>query len=830
MTINVQDILSALFEPAETVWFRIFDDKKRRVFPGAKISCEGAKYRSIEKELKEYNSLGYGIFLVINYGGNDDKSITRINAQFVEMDNDSFDVQQQKLVNFPLKPSMVIKTQKSFHAYWFMDSNAEVNRFRYIQQQLVEYFDGDQMCVNESRVMRMPGFNHCKLDTPVMVKCVSFHPERRYSQEQLSTVLPTIEDKPVPKMSGSEKGLDIVMRSCDFLQHCKTDAATLSEPEWYAMITNLAVFEKGADLIHELSSPYLGYDYSATQKKINHFLSSGTKPIKCETIHEKCFKCPKYKSGDCGVKSPAALCYKPVSDEVLVDIISDLPVTGTAIKDIKTAEEFALNYLYNQDIVIADVIINSELRDHFKLKASYLKSLMQVYKNCSREYSKKSAAKAVNEELFLPDWYEPTEHGGLKFLPGILSKYLSEKENVIYAAEQYYSYQNGVYEEISEMEAQMMVKSKMIERETKMAQITDAEKQWRLLIRRDIRELNSNPYLINLRNGLYNIFEDSLEPHTPDYYSTVQLNVNYDKNADCPLFKKFLSDSMNGDMDQVSLIQEMLGYFLIPINVAQKCFVIVGAAGAGKSVLLRVLNDVLLGKKNVSNVSWQALNERFKTAELFGRLANIFADLPTKNIDDNGIFKALVGEDYLTVEKKNKDPFSFQSTARLLFSCNSIPRNYGDKSEGFYRRLIIIRFDHTVPAEERDPELLEKFRAEADGIFLFALEGLYRLMENQYKFSETQVNADELQKYREDSDSVLSFVKDCCRIDPKEKESSSDLYLEYKQYCIDSGLKNYSQKAFVQQLLALFPQITRDINRREKRRTLVGISASDFLD
>ncbi|MCC8104979.1 MAG: hypothetical protein LIO99_03025 [Clostridiales bacterium] len=85
------------------------------------------------------------------------------------------------------------------------------------------------------------------------------------------------------------------------------------------------------------------------------------------------------------------------------------------------------------------------------------------------------------------------------------------------------------------------------------------------------------------------------------------------------------------------LIQEMLGYFLIPVNSAQKCFVIVGAASAGKSVLLRVLNDVLLGKKNVSNASWQALNERFKTAELFGKLANIFADLPTKNIDDNGI-------------------------------------------------------------------------------------------------------------------------------------------------------------------------------------------------
>ena len=201
----------------------------------------------------------------------------------------------------------------------------------------------------------------------------------------------------------------------------------------------------------------------------------------------------------------------------------------------------------------------------------------------------------------------------------------------------------------------------------------------------------------------------------------------------------------------------MLGYFLIPVNSAQKCFVIVGVASAGKSVLLRVLNDVLLGKQNVSNVSWQALNERFKTAELFGKLANIFADLPTKNIDDNGIFKALVGEDYLTVEKKNKNPFSFQSSARLLFSCNSIPKNYGDKSEGFYRRLIIIRFNHTVPQDKRDPELLDKFRMEADGIS-FALEGLRRLMNNHYVFSGDAVNTDELQQYSQESD--LSVVRE----------------------------------------------------------------------
>ena len=237
-----------------------------------------------------------------------------------------------------------------------------------------------------------------------------------------------------------------------------------------------------------------------------------------------------------------------------------------------------------------------------------------------------------------------------------------------------------------------------------------------------------------LKNGLFNVLEDTLTEHTPDCYSTVQPSVSYNKEADCPRFKQFLIDSMDSDKEQVNLIQEILGYFLVPVNHAQKCFVIVGVAGAGKSVLLRVLNEIFLGRQNVSNVSWQALNERFKTAELFGKLANIFADLPTKNIDDNGIFKALVGVDYLTVEKKNRNPFSFQCNARLLFSCNSIPKNYGDRSDGFYRRLLIMRFNKTVPKEKRDPNLIDKFRAEADGIFLFALEGLKRLISNGYKF------------------------------------------------------------------------------------------------
>lgn len=827
MAVTAQDIINCLFNPNDVVNLRVFDDTKTSGFTGAKMTIEAGKFTTIEEKLVKHNEQNRGVFFVVNYGGDTDKSITRINAQFVEMDDLSFDEQQKRIDAFPLAPSIVIKTRKSLHTYWLM-CDAKVEKFREVQKQLVDYFHGDPMCVNESRVMRLPGYYHCKKE-PVMVECISFHPERKYTQEQLMNVLPSVEKKVVERKTGHEKGLEIMLHSCEFIKHCKVNAETLPEHDWYAMISNVAPFAGGTSLIHELSSPYPKYTFEETQEKINHYLTSDTRPITCKTIAEKGYKCPLYMNGTCTCKAPAAMAYKPLSTESLSEMIAELPITNNAVIDIQTAKKFIETYLYNQDVVTAETLINHAIKEKFRFTNSLLKPLNTAYKELSKAYKAKASRSFDKESLELPEWYTVTS-AGIKFLPGILADNLAKTEYVFFAADQHYRYHDGVYEEISLMEAQRMVKEHMLARETKMGQITDAEQQWRLMIQKDIRELNPNPYNINLKNGIYNVIDDTLIPHSPEYYSTVQLNVSYDEKAECPRFKKFLEEVMGGDAEQVALIQEILGYLLIPVNSAQKCFVIVGIGGAGKSVLLRVINDILLGKKNVSNVSWQALNEKFKVAELFGKLANAFADLPTKNIEDNGIFKALVGEDFLTVEKKHKNPFSFQSFARLIFSCNSIPKNYGDRTEGFYRRLIIIRFNNTVPKEKRDPDLIEKFRAEADGIFLFALEGLKRLINNRFVFSETKVNAAELQQYREDSDSMLSFIKECCEIGNEYVCGSTELFTAYKVYCEECGLKPYSQRTFVQQVTAAYPEITRGVDTTGRRRILSGVRVNDILE
>ena len=829
MTVSAQEVINALFNPSDTVCLRVFDDRKKGIFKGCKIETPAGKFASVIDTLKEHNSKNRGIFYVVNFGGHEDKDIKRINAQFVEIDDKSFEQQMQLIEAFPLKPSMIIKTRKSLHTYWFMDNSAQVSRFRTVQKALAGHFGGDPSVVNESRVLRLPGFNHCK-EEPIPVECILFHPERKYSQNQLLEHLSfTEEEKPKTGMTGhgTQKGLDIVLRSCDFLKHCKENAGKLSESDWYAMITNLSVFKGGYEAVHELSGTYPGYSKEETDAKISHFLESGTKPMCCRTIAEKGYVCPHLDDGSCTCRSPAARCYVPLDTDTLTTIIKALPRTDREIEDIKTAKTFVEDYLFNVDSVTAQALITYELRYRFDFRKEDIRPLLSLHKELYRHLQSSSDALKNKSSVPVPDWYEMTESGP-RLMPGILAKHMADNENTFYAAEEYHHYEDGVYRRMSELEARNTVREKLLLQYAKLSQITDAEGQWKMQITKDMKDLNPNPFVINLKNGLYNILEDSFSEHTPSYPSTVQLNARYVPGSECPRFMAFLHESLPDD--QIPLVQEMLGYFLIPTQRCQKCFLIVGVPGAGKSKLLQVLNEVLLGKENVSNVTWQALNERFKPAELYGKLANIFADLPTKNIDDNGIFKALVGEDYMTVEKKNKNPFSFLSVARLMFSCNSIPKNYGDKSDGFYRRLIIIRFEKTVPVEKRDPSLIEKFHSEAEGILLFAIDGLKRLISRNWIFSETERNRNELVRYKEDSNSVLAFIKDCTVLDETSEVSTMETYNAYKTYCEKCGLSPYSQKNFTQEIRNSCPSLIYGKDKIGRRHTWRGLRLEEYLD
>lgn len=824
LNIPIEEFLRPFFDPGETVCLRVFDDRKTGTFKGAKLETKIAQVSSIMDTLKKHNAMNRGIYFVVNYGGHEDNDITRINAQFMECDDLSLEDQLAQINAFPLEPSLIVKTQKSLHTYWLV-KEAEVASFRRVQKRLIAHFGGDKSCINESRVLRLPGFKHCKAE-PVMVECVKFNPELSYTQAELEAVLPEVPDEPTrsttPGLKGSRKGLTLVQRGCDFIKHCQENGATLSEHDWYAMIANLAVFEGGDKLIHELSQKYPKYNPGETESKIQHFLESGTKPMTCRTIAEKGFQCPRLEDGSCSCKAPAAMCYKPLTIEELRELMKSIEVKKSAVDDIRSAQDFVKEYLYNIESVIAETFINYELKNYFGLKASDVKPLVSMHKDIYKRYAGSKETRRETSEVELPEWYEITEHGGLRFISGLLANHMAANVEAFYGAGSYYFYEHGVYSANEDLWASAKAREFMIPRYASMNAIMDTVGQWKMLIRKPVREINCNPFIINVQNGLYNVLDDGFKPHTPKYFSTVQIMATYQEEAKCPYYLAFLSSVLQDE--EIHLMQEIFGYLLIPVNKAQKSFVFVGAPNAGKSTLLSVAQEILLGSENVSNIPWQSLGDRFNKAELFGKLANIFADLPSKSIDDNGMFKALTGEDYITGERKNKDPFSFRPYARLLFSCNEIPRNYGDRSDGFYRRLIIIRFDNSVPKSKRDPNLREKLASERDGILMWALIGLKRLIANSYEFTETERTRAELQRYRVESNSVLSFVEENCELSEDGEAVRDELFSRYKDYCNNAGLKPQSQANFNKEIEASSQGIKRGRDKLSKRRTWKGIS------
>ena len=166
---------------------RVFSDKKGTGFKGKNLSFNMNDFPSKSKILMAHNEANRGIFFVVNSGGNSDRKINKINAQFFECDTLSLEDQMENISKFPLEPSIIVQTKKSLHVY-FLIKDGKVEKFREIQKKLAKHFKGDGSCINESRVMRVPGFYHCK-EEPIRVKCIKFNPNLFYTQEDLGREL-----------------------------------------------------------------------------------------------------------------------------------------------------------------------------------------------------------------------------------------------------------------------------------------------------------------------------------------------------------------------------------------------------------------------------------------------------------------------------------------------------------------------------------------------------------------------------------------------------------------------------------------------------------------
>ncbi|HAU4837208.1 TPA: DNA primase [Clostridioides difficile] len=389
------------------------------------------------------------------------------------------------------------------------------------------------------------------------------------------------------------------------------------------------------------------------------------------------------------------------------------------------------------------------------------------------------------------------------FLFDEFAKYIKNNNHVIKINDQLHLYKDGIY-----VDGQARIEAEMINNISNLnkAKRSEVLSYLNLLISENTSMSEAN--LIAFKNGIYNIVDDSFIEFSPEFIITNKVNWNYNPGAYSKLVDKTMNKLSCGDFEIRMLLEEVVGYCFYRRNELRKAFILTGDKANGKSTYLDMIKT-LLGDENTSALDLKELSDRFKTAELFGKLANIGDDIGDEFIANPAIFKKLVSGDRVNVERKGQNPFDFNNYSKFLFSANNIPR-IKDKTGAVLDRLIIIPFNASFSVNDKDfdPYIKYKLR-EQDAIeylINLGLEGLKRVLKNR-KFTVPDKVKKEILEYEEVNNPILGFFKE---VDKIENESTKEIYRKYQEYCILNGLQPISNIEFSRQVVKKFGYEVKD--------------------
>jgi P4 family phage/plasmid primase-like protien len=299
----------------------------------------------------------------------------------------------------------------------------------------------------------------------------------------------------------------------------------------------------------------------------------------------------------------------------------------------------------------------------------------------------------------------------------------------------------------------------------------------------------------------------ALTPHTPSLFGLHSLPYGYIADAECPTFHEVMEQNLP-DPEYRAFLQEWFGLNLVSDSTFEAFMIYTGEAGTGKTVTCTV-QSAMLGPASVSAIPLEAFNpvRTFPLAALVGKLANVAEEIGECDKAAEGLLKQLVTGSPVTIERKYGDPFQLRNRARLTFATNVLPR-FADRSNGIWRRMLILPFYQVVPEEKRDRRYLDPEwwigSGELPGVFLWALEGLRRLRERG-RFKEPVECRKLREDYKRDANPARVFLLDHCVEEITATTPSPALYKAYSAHVREQGHHPLSEPMFAREVRRLFP-------------------------
>jgi putative DNA primase/helicase len=319
-----------------------------------------------------------------------------------------------------------------------------------------------------------------------------------------------------------------------------------------------------------------------------------------------------------------------------------------------------------------------------------------------------------------------------------------------------------------------------------------------------LADLDTNHWLFNCLNGTIDLQSGKLLPHRKEDLITILVHIEYDPNASCNLWMRFLDRVTGGNIELVSYLQRVVGYSLTGDTRSQTMFFLYGLGSNGKSTFITTIRKLTGGYGTKANTSLFMAKDR-NSGGPSEDLANLQGKrfVMASEIEDGRrlavvLIKEMTGGEAIRADRKYEHEIEFQPVHKIWLIGNHKPV-ITDTTLSIWRRVKLIPFTVTIPGKEMDPDLPAKLESELPGILAWAVKGC--LEWQKYGLAEPKAVTNATSDYRHEQDILGDFIDDCCCLLPTAAVSKHELKTAYETWCNSTGSQPASQKTFRARLI-----------------------------
>lgn len=337
----------------------------------------------------------------------------------------------------------------------------------------------------------------------------------------------------------------------------------------------------------------------------------------------------------------------------------------------------------------------------------------------------------------------------------------------------------------------------------------------------------------NFKNGTLHIKDNwELKPHSPDDGFTTVLPYDYDATAQAPKFETFLNEVMPSN-EVATVVKEFLGYCISGDSCwLQKAMMLVGEGANGKSVLMETVAAVV-GKGYYSSRPLQDLGTPIARMHLLNKFFNYSEETSYNALSDSSMFKNLVTGGIMEVKRLYHQPIEVENRAKLIFSTNEIPR-LNDRSDGIYRRLIIVNMDKQFKGDRANPRLKQELLGELAGIFNLLMRHYIQVKERGTLSTSAELDKS-LEEFKEYTNQVVQYISDCITVSDSTDDvnvvTKNGLYSSYRLWSTNNGYNPLNNVQFFKSMRkAVFQFDDREklrLHANKRQRIITGLKLNE---